>query len=207
MAAIFEEFANGEDWNASDWNTYGMRQVIIACDNQTDRDSIATPQEGLTVYRKDLDALQTYTGTTWYTHGGRYPLSCRAIRSSTVSIPNAVETTVTWNSEDYDFATMHDNSTNADRITVPEAGDYLIEGFAAFATSVSASAIRLYKNGSSLFFYYVPGSVTTFGEVSAMRKERLAANDYITMSVFQSNGSSAARNLTQAQSYLAVTKL
>jgi hypothetical protein len=65
MAAIFEEFANGEDYNASDFNTYSMRQSIIACDNQTDRDSIPTPQEGLTVYRKDLDTLQFYTGARW----------------------------------------------------------------------------------------------------------------------------------------------
>lgn len=65
MAAIFEEFANGEDFNASDFNTLVMRQAIIACDNQTDRDSILTPQEGLTVYRKDTDAIERYTGSEW----------------------------------------------------------------------------------------------------------------------------------------------
>lgn len=67
MAAIFEEFANGDAFNASDFNTLSMRQSIIACDNQTDRDSILTPQEGLTVYRKDLDAYQTYDGAAWLT--------------------------------------------------------------------------------------------------------------------------------------------
>lgn len=65
MAAIFEEFANGDDFNASDFNTYSMRQSIIACDNATDRDAIATPQEGLTVYRKDLDIMQQYLGAVW----------------------------------------------------------------------------------------------------------------------------------------------
>lgn len=65
MAAIFEEFANGEDFNASDFNTLVMRQAIIACDNQTDRDAILTPQEGLTVYRKDTKAIERYNGSSW----------------------------------------------------------------------------------------------------------------------------------------------
>lgn len=65
MAAIFEEFANGEDFNASDFNTLVMRQAIIACDNQTDRDSILTPQEGMHVYRKDIDAVELYDGSAW----------------------------------------------------------------------------------------------------------------------------------------------
>jgi hypothetical protein len=67
MAAIFEEFANGEAFNASDFNTLAMRQAIIACDNQTDRDSILTPQEGMTVWRKDTNAYEVYSGSAWYT--------------------------------------------------------------------------------------------------------------------------------------------
>lgn len=65
MAAIFEEFANGDDFNASDFNTFSMRQALIACDNQTDRDSIATPQEGIHVWRKDTDAIEIYDGAAW----------------------------------------------------------------------------------------------------------------------------------------------
>ncbi len=72
MAAIFEEFANGEDFNASDFNTYSMRQVVICCDNQTDRDSIATPQEGMRVYRKDTDATEIYNGTEWLTFDSKW---------------------------------------------------------------------------------------------------------------------------------------
>lgn len=166
-----------------------------------------TPFEGMLIYREDLDQIQTYDGSSWFTIAGKYPIGCRAVRSSTVSVAHATEQTISWNSEDYDSGTMHDNSSNPDRITVPEAGDYIIAGYAAFAVSVAASAIRFYKNGVSLGFYYVPGSVTGTGDVGAMRPERLAANDYITMSVFQSNGSSAARNLTQSQSFLEVIKV
>lgn len=85
MAAIFEEFANGEDFNASDWNTYGMRQVIIACDNQTDRDSIPTPQEGMRVYRKDIDCIEFYDGTRWInpTPVGGYVATIDTTTSST----------------------------------------------------------------------------------------------------------------------------
>lgn len=65
MAAIFEEFANGDAFNANDFNVYSMRQSLIACDNQTDRDSIVTPQAGLHVWRKDTDAIEIYDGTSW----------------------------------------------------------------------------------------------------------------------------------------------
>ena len=207
MASIYNTFVDGDAFTAADANNYFMRQVNIVCDNQTDRDAILTPNEGMTVYRKDLDAKQTYDGAAWHTHSTKYAMSCKAIRSSTVSIPHAAETTVSWNSEDYDAYNMHDNSTNPERIVVPEAGDYIISGFAKFAVSVVACAIRFNKNGSSLGFYYVPGSITAAGDIGASRVERLAASDYITMQVFQSNGSSAARDLDQAAAYLQVNKI
>lgn len=68
MAAISKTWADGDAFTAADANTYFMRQTIIACDNQTDRDSILTPQEGLTVYRKDLNTLETYNGSAWETN-------------------------------------------------------------------------------------------------------------------------------------------
>ena len=184
------------------------KHVDLSFANAAGRDAaIPSPWEGCLIYLDDTNSYQMYDGSGWFTIAGKHKVGCRAVRSSTVSVAHAVEQTISWNSEDFDSGTMHDNSTNPDRITVPEDGDYIINAFASFAVSVAASAIRLYKNGVSLGFYYVPGSVTGAGEVSAFRTERLVAGDYITMSVFQSNGSSAARNLAQSNSYLSVQKI
>lgn len=184
------------------------KHVDFSFANAAGRDAaIPSPWEGCFVYLDDTNSYQLYDGAGWFTIAGKYKIGCRAIRSSTVSVAHAVEQTISWNSEDFDSGTMHDNTTNSDRITVPEDGDYIINAFASFAVSVAASAIRLYKNGVSLGFYYVPGSVTGAGEVGACRTERLVAGDYISASVFQSNGSSAARNLAQGNSFLSVQKL
>lgn len=68
MASIYKTWADGDAFTAADANTYFMRQAIIACDDQTARDAILTPQEGMTVWRKDLDAFQTYDGSAWFTN-------------------------------------------------------------------------------------------------------------------------------------------
>lgn len=65
MAAITKTWADGDPFTAAEADTYFMRQVAIACNNQTDRDAILSPQEGMLVYRKDLDLFQFYNGTRW----------------------------------------------------------------------------------------------------------------------------------------------
>lgn len=181
------------------------KHVDLGVADETARDAIASPWEGLTVFREDLDAFQVYDGTDWLTYAGKYPIGCKAIRSSTVSTPNATETTLSWNSEEYDEYGMHDNATNSERITVTEDGTYVVDAFAAWSGGVSSSAIRLYHNTNSIGFYYKPGSVTAFGECDAHKVVRLAAGDYIYCKVFQSSG--ASRNLKESESYLSVTKL
>ena len=65
MASVYRTWADGDAFTAADAGTYFMRQALIVCDNQTDRDAILTPNEGLHVYRKDLDAIEVYTGSSW----------------------------------------------------------------------------------------------------------------------------------------------
>lgn len=125
MAAIFEEFANGDAFNASDFNTYSMRQAIIACDNQTDRDAIATPQEGLTVYRKDLDTLQIYDGSSWKTQSP----SWRAAKAVVATSQTTTSTTYT------DLATVGPSVT----VDIGASGLALVS-FAATMQNTVASA-------------------------------------------------------------------
>jgi len=67
MAEIYKTWADGDPFTAAEADTYFMRQVTIACNNQTDRDAILSPQEGMTIFRKDTDAYEVYDGTDWLT--------------------------------------------------------------------------------------------------------------------------------------------
>ena len=65
MAKTYKTWADGDAFTAVDANTYFMRQVNISVDNQSDRDAILTPQEGMQVWRKDLDGFELYDGSEW----------------------------------------------------------------------------------------------------------------------------------------------
>ena len=65
MASVYRTWADGDAFTASDAGTYFMRQSTIAVDTSTDRDAILTPQEGMKVWRKDIDALEVYDGSAW----------------------------------------------------------------------------------------------------------------------------------------------
>lgn len=65
MARIFRTWADGDAFTAADAGTYFMNQALIVCDTETDRDAILTPNEGMHVYLKNLDAIQVYTGSRW----------------------------------------------------------------------------------------------------------------------------------------------
>ena len=67
MAAVYRTWADGDAFTAEDAGDYFMRQAMIVCDNQTDRDGILTPNEGLHVWREDIDAVEVYDGSAWLT--------------------------------------------------------------------------------------------------------------------------------------------
>lgn len=61
----FKTFANNDLLTASDVNTYLARQSVIICADSTARSAIPSPVEGMTIYREDIDAYETYTGSAW----------------------------------------------------------------------------------------------------------------------------------------------
>lgn len=115
----------------------------------------------------------------------------RTRRTTTQSLTNATLTAIQFGVEDYDTATYHDNSTNNTRLTVPQAGKYLISGcleFAANATGVRTAGIRL--NGSTYVASQGSSSMgatlTTVVNVTTVLD--LAANDYVELIGYQSSG-------------------
>jgi hypothetical protein len=51
---------------------------------------------------------------------------CCVTKSADQSISTATWTKITFDQEEYDVGSMHDNSTNNTRITIKEAGQYRI---------------------------------------------------------------------------------
>ena len=70
---------------------------------------------------------------------------CRVRHTALQAITTGVWTAVTYNLEDVDDDSMHDNSTNNTRITINTAGKYYFyacEGWAAVATGVREMTIQ-----------------------------------------------------------------
>ena len=165
-----------------------------------DTDSLAADMTGeLSVNLKDGGGLSASAGV--FVDLSR----CKVTLSSAQSIPDVTETVVNWTAESFDTDDYHDVSVNNSRLTVPATGVYLLNGYASFAATVTTSGIRLRKNGSGGQFFYVPGSVTTFGEVSATLVTDLTIGDYVEMLVFQNGG--ASKNLSSTNSFFSIVRL
>lgn len=59
-------FTVGEILTAANVNGYLMDQTIMVFNNAAARSSaIPTPTEGMVTYRKDIDVVEQYNGSTW----------------------------------------------------------------------------------------------------------------------------------------------
>lgn len=62
MASQFRTFTAGEVLTAANVNAYLMKQAVIVIDSSAD---LPSPNEGMVVYDKALDATLMYTGSAW----------------------------------------------------------------------------------------------------------------------------------------------
>lgn len=122
--------------------------------------------------------------------------SARAKNSSgTQSIAAATATAITFNAEDYDTGTMHDNSSATSRLTAPIAGRYAVSGGVVFAAEALSTTTYLLafiaKNGvasvvdGSRQLVAATAIIATIGEaINVSCDVALAANDYVELGVF-----------------------
>lgn len=127
------------------------------------------------------------------------PPACRVYHNTTQSINDATETTVTFNSERYDTASMHDTATNPERITIGTAGLYIVTFCGMFPglTTYSAAYCVVRLNGTTNIAIDQRG-ITAFNvshTVGVTTVYKFAANDYIEARVYQDNTASSAQNL------------
>ena len=125
------------------------------------------------------------------------PPRCKLYRTAHVSIATGTWTAVAWQAETFDTDTMHDNTTNSQRITFTTAGTYQITLNAMWASNASgARSLAIEKNGTTTqgsgtevvtSFSTAPiGSTHNGINVNVMAT--FAANDYIIAFVNQTSG-------------------
>lgn len=131
------------------------------------------------------------------------PPACRVYNNASISHATSGNwQTVTFNSERYDTATMHDTVSNTSRITVPVDGLYLITGhieFAANATGVRGIQILFNGTGTSVAGAYYPttGGIVGTG-LSIATVYKFAATNYVELQGYQTSGGALVINSTAA---------
>jgi len=152
----------------------------------------------------------TVTGgvPVWATPTAAGFVGCSVYKVTTSqSIANDTDTNVTFNAEEYDTNTFHDNTTNSDRITIPsgKAGKYLLQTAILFATSSSGVRnVGFVLNGATTLGSALVVPLSSFlTRVAHLYVCDLAVGDYVTVSVNQNSGGSL--NVSASQQYTRFT--
>lgn len=117
--------------------------------------------------------------------------AAKAYKSTVTTLLNGSETTLTFDSEHFDNANLHDTSSNTDRLTAPENGLYTITASIETNATPLTGVLRIafYRNGttdvlarSSMSPNAVSHTLSTF--------TRLVAGDYVIARVLNTTGAS-----------------
>jgi hypothetical protein len=130
------------------------------------------------------------TGMKWATAGSAFN-GASVYKTATQAIAHNTATTITFNAESYDTNTYHDNVTNNSRLTVPSTGYYLVNALVQYdGNSTGYRDIILLKNGSQVTYFARGADATTtgYGPMWITRYVYLAANDYLTLTTYQTSG-------------------
>jgi hypothetical protein len=145
-------------------------------------------------------------GATGTTDTGSPP-SCRAYHNAVQSIAHDLDTLVVFNSERWKtVAGMHSTSTNTSRITITDAGLYLLVFSGELVSANDYGQVYCYFrwNGSTPVGVGNTGSKSLGAsgfEINGTAVWKFAANDYVEVLVRQTNTAAAARNMTSSANY------
>ncbi len=118
-------------------------------------------------------------------------ISVHVYNSAALSIANAADTALTFNSEDWDTDAIHDIVTNPGRLTAKTAGKYYIFAnvrFAANATGRRVVYLSL-NDATTIARITIPaGPATDATEVNLGVHYQMAVNDYVVCRVIQDSG-------------------
>ncbi len=119
--------------------------------------------------------------------------ACRIRRTTNQSIGNNTLTVVSFDAEDYDTDTMHDNSTDPTRITIPTLTGVTTGLWRVWATGYTDSAlgrtdVEFKINGTTFIGGSLNAQSTGFNGYQGFTEYVLSGADYIECFLRQSGG-------------------
>lgn len=157
------------------------------------------------LYGKSIEAIDYTTGIKNKPTANTKKY-CFATKSANQSIPNTTWTTITLNTYETNDTGM---SVTADRITITQAGQYLVSAQVQWASNGTGSREAFIRtNGGTIFLdtYVVPNS----GDLTSIQMTTIktfSINDYIDMRVYQNSGGSINVNAGIEDTFLSVHQL
>lgn len=115
--------------------------------------------------------------------------AARVMNSADQSIADATATALSFDSERYDSAALHDTAVNNSRLTAPVTGIYEVTVNMLWDDSPTGSRVlRVLRNGASVLAVATHPTVGSTGQ-NLTTVARLAAGDYVEAYVSQDSGS------------------
>ena len=121
-----------------------------------------------------------------------YTQGAKVYHDADQTISNNTWTNLSFNSEQYDTDTIHDNVTNNSRLTCKTAGKYLIIGRVWWEQNNTGHRLMLIrKNGGTIiadFNIDPPSDANNYCMMQICLIENLSVNDYVELRVCQDSG-------------------
>lgn len=118
-------------------------------------------------------------------------VGARVKNSGTQSCSDGADKKLSWDGEDFDTDTIHDTSTNPERLTATTAGTYIIIANVQFTSNATGERVAYIKFGGSTEIARTSveacaGSYTT--DVPAHAVYQFAAGEYVELFAKQNSG-------------------
>ncbi len=114
----------------------------------------------------------------------------RVTKSANQTISNDTETDLTWNQEDFDTNTMHDNVTNNERLVSKFTSKYFLSCNITFDNNASGirNMIIINSAGTVIASAGTTAQTNDDQQLSCSGIYSIAANDYAKVRVYQNRG-------------------
>lgn len=153
----------------------------------TTRPASPTPGQRI-VWETDTLRASYYNGTGWFPM--TRPHKARVTNSTSTNLTTATYTKLPFDTEVNDADAMHDNVTNNTRLTIVQAGLYIVRGqiaIAANGTGTRLAQIWL-NNATSGESVEVPANASVPTVIQVYGELQCAVGDYLELVAYQSSG-------------------